>query len=279
MVKQWRQGLWAVAAGAGLALVMVAVMLSSSGPSGAPAASAQENTPTPTNTTAPTATATPVTPTATPVCDLGITKDVTDSTVPEGGTADYTITVTNNGDNDCTPRMEVSDVIPSDTDCSDASVDSSSDISDSHINIDGCDTSGTITWDTDSTLNSGDSIVLDLSLVLTSGASDGDRITNEACITEPANLRCDSAHVDVTGATATPTTGPTATALPTVVIPTARPGVIPPLGAVAPTISVPFTGTGPSSSGGGSSPLALALGLLGGVLLLASGTVLVKRAR
>ncbi len=276
MERLWKGSwLWAVAAGAGLALVMVAVMLSSgSGSISPPVANAQGETATPTNTTAPTSTNTPVTPTATPVCDLSITKDVSDSTVPEGGTADYTITVTNDGDNDCTPTMEVSDVIPSDTDCSDASVDSSSDISDSHFTIDGCDTSGTVTWSTTSTLNSGDQIVVDLSLDLTSGASDGDRITNEACITEPANLKCDSARITVSGATETPTAGPTSTPMPTVVIPTARP-VIPPV--IAPSVTVPTTGTGPSS--GGSNTLPIALGLLGGVLLLASGTVLVKRAR
>jgi len=273
MERVWK-GSWlrAVAAGAGLALVMLAVMLSSRGPA------AHAQTATPVNTSTPTATNTP---TATPVCDLGITKDITDSTVPEGGTADYTITVTNNGDNDCTPRMEVSDVIPSDTDCSDASVDSSSDISDSHFTIDGCDTSGTVTWHTDTTLNSGDSIVLDMSLDLTSGASDGDHITNEACITEPSNLGCDSARLTVTGATATPTTAPTATpgtptATVVVVLPTLRP-TTPPLGGVAPTISVPVTGTG--SSGGGSSPWPLALGALGGLLVLGSGVVLAKRTR
>jgi hypothetical protein len=44
-----------------------------------------------------------------------------------------------------------------------------------------------------------------------------------------------------------------------------------------PTLTAPVTGTG--SSGGGSGPLALGLGLLGGVMLLVSGAALVKRAR
>jgi hypothetical protein len=55
--------------------------------------------------------------------------------------------------------------------------------------------------------------------------------------------------------------------------------VIPPAttGGVAPQVTVPTTGTGPS--GGGSSPWPLALGVLGGVLVLASGLVLARRTR
>jgi fimbrial isopeptide formation D2 family protein len=270
MVKEWKKGswLWGLAAGAGLALVMAAIVLSSSGPGTASVANAADP---------PTATPT-ATPTTVPVCDLEITKDVDDSTVPEDGTATYTITVKNNGD-DCDERIKISDEIPSHTECADATVDSSSDIDDSDVSIADCDSdTDTITWRTDSgvSLDSDDELIVNLSLDLTSGANEDDKITNEACITEPANLKCDSARITVGGATATPTTGPTATAGPTVTVPTVRPVTQPPVVAVQPTLSPPITGTGGSDSG---SPLVLGLGLIGGLLVVGSGVVLAKRTR
>ena len=117
---------------------------------------------------------------------------------------------------------------------------------------------------------------------LTSGASDGDHISNTACADAdgPGTVleACDTERTLVGGvaATATPTTAPTAVVLPTLQplptviapIPTARP---------LPTLSPPVTGSG--SSSGGSGPLVAGLGLAGVALLLVSGFALVKRTR
>jgi hypothetical protein len=222
---------------------------------------APTNTPVP-STFTPTPTATPA-----PVCDLSITKQIlepapeggTPVPVPEGGTVDYLIDVANDGGNDCTPGIEVSDVIPPHTECSSATVDDSSDISGSDFTIGGCGASGTVTWQTNSTLLSGSTIALDLSLALTD-AVNGDQITNQACITQPGSLGCDSAIVTVTGATPTPTftptpVPPTSTFTPTPVPPTSTftptpapatstftPTPVPPTSTFTPT-AVPATST------------------------------------
>lgn len=225
------------------------------------------------------------TPTTNEDCVLRTTKDADVSEVPEGGTITYTIKVKNIGTNDngyCT-NLDVTDVIPDDTDCTSATVTSDSDIDEGRFDITGCDTSGTVEWYTDDNLDTGNEVVIQMAVVLTSGASDGDTITNEACADSDtaANNDCDSTDVDVTGATATATPAPTATTGPVVVLPTARP-VIPSVPVVVPTavvapLIIPSTGSGPDSSGG--SPLALALGLTGGALLLLGGTGVWLRRR
>jgi uncharacterized repeat protein (TIGR01451 family) len=245
--------------------------------------SAQGLTDTPTVTSTPTATATR-TPTATPNqdCVLHVTKDDNVSEVPEGGTITYTITVDNNGDNssgEC-DNLTVTDTIPDDTDCTDASVSDDSDISESHFDINGCDSSGDVTWETSSNLGTDSSVVLTMVVELTDGASDGDTITNEACADSDnaSGEDCDSVDTDVSGvATATP--APTATTAPAAPIATARPIVPPPVvpQAVTAPLVIPNTGSGPGSSG--NSALALALGLTGGALLLLGGTGVWLRRR
>jgi uncharacterized repeat protein (TIGR01451 family) len=206
------------------------------------------------------------------------------STVPEGGQITYTITVKNdgNGSGDCTD-ITVTDVIPDLTDCVTSSVDSSSDISSSHWDIThNCPrSSGTVTWSTTSNLSTGDQAVLTMVVDVTSDAGNGDTIDNQACATSTDDEvgDCDTATTDVTSATATATAGPTATMAPITPIPTVRPYVPPvvvPTAVVVPLI-IPNTGSGPGSSGG--TPLALALGLAGGALLLLSGTGLWMRRR
>ena len=113
--------------------------------------------PTSTVTSTPTPTHTP-TPTATPHCNLSISKTADSLTVPEGGTSTWTITLTNRGDNSCTPDLEVEDDIPSHTDCTDASVDPSSDVASNYVDIHGCVASGIISWNTTHDLAAGESL-------------------------------------------------------------------------------------------------------------------------
>jgi uncharacterized repeat protein (TIGR01451 family) len=248
---------WALPVALGLALVMVAITSWGSGP----AAHAQAPTATPN-----------------PACQLHVNKTADESTVPEDGTATFTIEVTNDGNGDCVDPT-ISDVVPDQTDCSDASVASSSDVTD--IDISGCKKSGTVKWESNDNFGKNDTVVLTLVLALESGASKGDKITNEACATSSSDVggECDNASIKV-GApeTATPTTAATTAALPTVAVPTiaAPPPVAPPVVVVAPTIAPPATGTGSDDS---SRPLAATLALVGAVLLLGSGAVLVKRTR
>jgi uncharacterized repeat protein (TIGR01451 family) len=216
-------------------------------------------------------------------CVLKVSKDADVSTVAEGGTITYTITVTNNGDNnsgEC-DNLTVTDTIPDDTDCTDATVTSDSDISESHFSIDGCDSSGDVVWDTSSNLGTDNSVVLQMVVKLTSGASDGDTITNKACADSDtaSSEKCDSVDTDVSAEAATATPVPTATTAPVAPAPTARPIAPPPplpTAVIAP-ILVPNTGSGPSSSS--NSALALALGLTGGALLLLGGTGVWLRRR
>jgi len=265
---------WALPAVAGLALVMVAALLSSSSPGNpsVPGVRAADDEPTATFT--PTVTATP-----NANCELNAVKDAAASTVPEGGQITYTIKVENNGSGSgsCTD-LTVTDVIPADTDCVSATA---TDDAGLDIDIDGCDTSGTVTWDTNDNLDTDDQVTLQMVVKLTSGANEDDKINNEACATSSSDVGgdCDSARVTVTGATATPTTAPIATAQPTVSVPTViAPPPPAPTARALPTLSPPITGSG-STSGGGSGPLALGLGLVGACLLLVSGAALVKRAR
>jgi len=266
---------WALPAVAGLAFVMMAVLLSSSSPGnpGVPAVHAQE-TPTPTATFTPTATAT-----VNPDCELEVDKEVNSTTIAEGGQATYTITVSNegSGNGECSD-LTVTDPSPNHTDCVSASVTDSAGLTFNQDAIDdSCDDDDT-EWHTSGNLETDDQVVLKMVVKLTSAADEGDRITNEACATSSSDVGgdCDSVRFTV-GApvTATPTTAPTLTPAPTIPpVPTviAPPPTARPLATIAP----PVTGTG---SGGGSSPLALALGLTGACLLLVSGGMLVKRAR
>jgi uncharacterized repeat protein (TIGR01451 family) len=251
---------WALPGAVALALVLVAVTSWASGP----VARAQTATP----TTAPTATAT-----VNPACQLKVNKTADASTVPENGTATFTIEITNDGNGDCVDPT-ISDVIPDHTDCDTADVASTSDITD--IDISGCKASGTVKWKSNDNFGKNDTVVLTLALTLESAAHEGNHISNEACVTSTSDVNgdCDSARITV-GAPGTATPQPTATRAAT-----ATPGVIvpPPIPTARPlaTIAPPITGTGPD---GGSGPLVLGLGLVGVCLLLVSGAAMVKRTR
>jgi len=257
---------WALPGAVALALVMVAVTSWASGP----VARAQTATPTVTSTPLPTAT-------VNPECQLSVSKEVDKSTVGEGGQATYTITVTNEATSGHCHDLDVTDVIPNDTNCVSASVtdDNNLTFDDSDITHT-CDHDDTVEWIGTGDFGHGDEVVLKMVLELTSGANEDDKITNEACATSSSDVGgdCDSARITVGApATATPLATATraATAIPTVIapppIPTARPLA---------TIAPPITGTGP---GGGTGPLALGLGLVGVCLLLVSGAAMVKRTR
>jgi uncharacterized repeat protein (TIGR01451 family) len=282
MVKDDKRGhrswWWMLAGAAGLAFIMMAILLWSSGPGnpGTPVAQALEATATPTVT--PTPTATP-----NPHCQLNVTKSDSPDPVAEDGEITYTITVTNDADTGQCDDLTITDVIPDDTDCVDTSIGSSDiDMRDAT----GCDDSGTVKWRDDSDhLSAGDSAEVTMVVDLTSGANDGDRIDNEACATSTGDLNgdCDTERTTV-GAGATSTPAPTATtAVPAatprpVVPPVVAPAPPAPSAGQAPTLVSPLTGTGAESGAGGSQPLALALALAGGCLLL-GGVAMLRRPR
>jgi len=291
MVKDDKRGhrswWWVLPCAAGLALIMTAVFLwpSTSGNPGTPVAQAQAPTDTPTPT--------PVTPTATPTatatpnpdCKLNVSKKDSPDPVGEGGKITYTITISNDGSGSgyCTD-LTVTDTIPTDTDCVSTNVvdvPSGYDLNDA----DGCDSSGDVVWDTSDNLDTGDDVTLEMVVELTSGASKGDTISNEACATSDSDVGgdCDSENTKV-GAPATATPAPTATRAPTVAPPPVAPPpvappVVPPTGGQIPSLVSPLTGTGAESGSGGSQPLALALGLAGGLLLLLGGAAMLRRPR
>jgi uncharacterized repeat protein (TIGR01451 family) len=268
---------WALPVALGLALVVAAVTSWASGP----VARAQTDTPTPTST--PTVTNTP-TPTATenPECDLRVDKSA--GSVGEGGDLTYTITVRNDADDEdgeCSD-LTVTDVVPDGTECVTASVTGagglSFDAEDIQDSCDDADEGDTVTWDTNSNLDTDHDVVLEMVVGLDSSIDEGDHISNTACAVSASDEvgDCDTVRVTV-GEPATATPQPTATAMPTISIPTViapPPPVIAPL----PTLSPPVTGTG-TDGGGGSGPLVIGLGLAGACLLLVSGVVLVKRTR
>ena len=114
-------------------------------------------------------------------------------------------------------------MIPDDTDCVDTSIGSSDiDLKDAT----GCDDSGTVKWRDDSdTLSHGDSAEVKMIVELTSGANDGDKITNDsACATSTDDSQgdCDEEKTTVTGEASTATPVATATTV-AVVAATATP--------------------------------------------------------
>jgi uncharacterized repeat protein (TIGR01451 family) len=215
-----------------------------------------------------------------PNCDLDVTKSDSPTTVGEGGEITYTITIENNGSGsgDCSD-LTVTDEIPTDTDCVDATV---TDDAGLDFDVDGCDSSGDVVWDTTDDLETDDQVVVEMVVELTSGAEEDDTISNEACADSADDVAgdCDTETTKV-GGPATSTPAPTAT----VAVPTVRPPapVAPPVVAPAPpaptTLIAPVTGSGAESASGGSLPLALALGLAGGCLLLVSGAAMLRRPR
>jgi uncharacterized repeat protein (TIGR01451 family) len=218
-------------------------------------------------------------------CDLAISKSDDPSSVAPDGQITYTIKVENVGTVDCTEDITVTDGIPTDTDC--VSIDVTDDNGlDINFDEDDCDASGDVVWDTDDTLADGDEVELQMVVELTSGAEDGDTIENVVCVQATGFAEvCDteSTKVDEDVVTKTPTPGPTATAAPptATVRPVVPPVVAPPPPApsagLAPTLVAPLTGTG--TAAGGSLPLALALGLAGGCLLLLGGVAMLRRPR
>jgi uncharacterized repeat protein (TIGR01451 family) len=289
--KGHRSWWWALPAAAGVALVMTAILLWSPGP-GAYAtpeetataevnatATAQANA-TATAAAAPTATRTPA-PTATtnPNCELNVNKSDSPTTVGEGGQITYTIKIKNEGtgSGDCAD-LTVTDAIPTDTDCVSATDDGSLD-----FDIEGCDASGDVVWDTNDNLDTDDEVVLTMVVELTSGAQEDDTINNEACAVSSNDVGgdCDAETTRVgAAATATPTTAPTATARPTVQPPVVPPPIAPPPVAPPPaSLIAPMTGSGADGDSGTSQTLALALCIAGAGLLLVSGVTFAKRTR
>jgi uncharacterized repeat protein (TIGR01451 family) len=274
---------WALPAVAGLALVMVASMLSL----GAPAAYAACGDPgedactaTPTNTA--TATRTP-TATATVNPDCNLTVDKTAGTVGAGGDLTYTIKINNDASNDdgeCTD-LTVTDVVPDNTDCVTASVTDDGGLSfdDSAIqdDCDGASEGDTVTWDTNSNLDTSTEVVLKMVVSLNSSIDEGEHVSNTACATSTNDDAgdCDTVRVTV-GSAATSTPQATATTAPIVVPTIIVPAPVIPSARPLPAVTVPSTGTGPDDS---SHALAYGLAALGAVLVLASGAVVVKRTR
>ena len=297
MVKDDKRGhriWWWVMGAAGLAFIMMVILLLPSGP--AVHATPEETltatwAPTTTPTVTPTPTRTPTaTPTVNPGCELKVTKADSPDPVAPDEQITYTITVKNDPDTSGScDGFTVTDAIPDDTDCVSIDVTDEPSGVDVDYDEDDCDTSGTITWDSNDDLDDGEQVVLKMVVELTSGADDGESITNEACATSNDDKQgdCDTekTKVDEDAATATPKTatpGPTATAgAPTA---TPRPAALvvapappAPSAVQAPSLVAPLTGTG--TAAGGSQPLALALALAGGCLLLLGGVAMLRRPR
>ena len=265
-----------------LALIVVGMLflwLALSTRPSTPVVYAQIETATPTETATATPTATP-----NPECDLEVDKDDNTSSVPEGGQITYTITISNEGEEDgaCTD-LSVVDTIPADTDCVDATVDSASDIDPDDFDIEGCDASGDVEWDTTANLETGEEVIIEMVVELTSGAEEDDDISNTACATSNSDEvgDCDTVRTSV-GApvTATPTRAPTATLAPTVPPPPPPAPTVPPAPPAppAPTLVAPPTGTGPSA--GTVIFWAIAgIATAGGLLLLGGGVAWSRRTR
>ena len=228
---------------------------------------------------------TPATSVTVKDCDLAISKSDDPTKVAPDGEITYTIKVENAGTADCTEDITVTDGIPTDTDC--VSIDVTDDNGlDINFDEDDCDASGDVVWDTDETLTDGDDFSVQMVVELTSGADDGETIENEACVQATGFAKvCDqeTTKIDEDVVTKTPTPGPTATAAPPtatvrpVVPPVVAPAPPAPSAGLAPTLVAPLTGTG--TAAGGSLPLALALGLAGGCLLLLGGVAMLRRPR
>ena len=230
---------------------------------------------------------TPATSVTVKDCDLKVSKSDDPTKVAPDGEITYTIKVENAGTVDCTEDITVTDGIPSDTDCVSIAVTDDNGL-DINFDEDDCDASGDVVWDTDETLTDGDDFSVQMVVELTSGADDGETIENEACVQATGFAKvCDqeTTKIDEDVVTKTPTPGPTATAAPPTatvrpVVPIAPP-VAPappaPSAGLAPTLVAPLTGTG--TAAGGSLPLALALGLAGGCLLLLGGVAMLRRPR
>jgi fimbrial isopeptide formation D2 family protein len=209
-------------------------------------------------------------------CELTITKEADNDTVAEGGDMTYTIHAKNTGTQTC-EDVVISDEIPTHTDC--VSTDVLSDQSDVDIaDAVGCDSSDVVTWAVDDMAPNDDAEV-QMTVELTSHAKHGDTIDNTACITSSdvndVPALCDTAEVDVTRApTATPTA--TATATPTnTPLPTFTPRPPLPTAQPLPTSAAPVTGTGGNS--GGTSWIALGLGLGAMSLMLGFSAMLARK--
>jgi uncharacterized repeat protein (TIGR01451 family) len=252
-------------------LGLAAAMLAWPAGPGAPVVKAQDETPT-------------ATATATPQgCILEIDKDADTGEAAPGEQVEFDIDVQNDGDEDCVDVV-VSDEIPTDTDCVKVNEPSGVDVDE-----DECDEFGTVEW-YDFDLEPGEDVTLTITLEVESDADEGDDIENEACVEaegESGVCASDEFEVEEAEPTATPTATRTPVYLPTPTTyvaawPTAAPAVVPAAETGVSPVVAPSTGTGSLSEGGSmAETLALALGLAGGAVLLASGVAVMraKRAR
>jgi uncharacterized repeat protein (TIGR01451 family) len=275
-----RAAFWLALAVAGSALVIVAVLLSSASMNGprVPSAQAQQ----------------------TPGCELRVEKDgefgvdipfeslltTTGSGQFDGGDEiEFTIAVTNVGEANCgSGSNEVVDELPEGLTCEDVGV--VSDPTHTVLRANGCGVYSTATEGkggqqvtfTLADLDPGEEVVL---AIVARNDTDEDCVTNRACAEEIAgednaleNGVCDQETVcrPRRHHTPTPTPKPTSTPAPTnTPLPPAPTATAKPLATVQP----PATGTG--STGGGWSPLTLALAGAGGCLLVVSGGALAKK--
>ena len=153
MVKDDKRGhrswWWVLPAAAGLALVAAAVLVATAGRT--PTVSAQAD------------------------CTLDITKTADVSIAPIGGDITYTIVVTNASDpaSVCLLGVTVTDTIPANTDCIDATASGSGSFTDV-----GCAADGDVVWTSGADLADAATATLTLKLRVTGG--DGTTITNTA---------------------------------------------------------------------------------------------------
>jgi len=208
-------------------------------------------------------------------CTLTIDKDDNPATVAEDGQITYTITVENSGDNDCA-NVDVTDKLSADLACDSARVvDTPDGVA---VNVGGCGDDN-VTWNmsSSSVLAGGESMTLEVVVSLANSVGDGDTVANTACVTARGEQRlCDSESTQIGAASSTPSSADPAD-------PPRAPGVT--IGDITigditttvttivttnvTTITAPATGSGPESAG--APRPAIALGIAGAALLLASG--------
>jgi fimbrial isopeptide formation D2 family protein/uncharacterized repeat protein (TIGR01451 family) len=219
-------------------------------------------------------------------CDLDIDKVADVDDVEPGDEITYTITVTNNADENgagCTDISVEDDLEDTDLECVEASVNHHDGLTFDQDNIDdSCDDNDVI-WAAEDgdVLPGGDYVELELTVATDEDLDNGDRVTNRACVfgriagdftvAPPLMEICSTERTDIVEPTATPTTAPTATRTPAPVFTVAPPPTSGPQATVVP----PVTGDGPDGSGTNWFAVGMAVGVL--ALVIGSSVVLARK--
>lgn len=201
-------------------------------------------------------------------CELDVDKEADVSEVVPGGEITYTIEVTNDGSGRC-DDVELTDTIPSHTDCVDTSDTAT-----------GCDASGDVEWDLGD-IDDDETEKVTMTVEVDADATVGSTIKNKATAKETGIPYYDtdsSSTVKTTVVAAVPTPTPTTIVL----LPTPTPRAVAPtptpFGGPAPVgIMPPPTGTAGLLAEGSSYAQTIAAGLAALGLVLFAGAIWVRR--